>query len=424
VSALVDAGMFAKGWLATLGLVAVQGALLALVAFALTRAARLHPGWQAAIWLVVTIKLAVPWGPAMPWSFSDLIATFTASEPASAPLVLTTGMASVAPSAAPLWPALAWLALATLWAAGAASVIGRAVAAHLHTMRAARSAPAAPADARDMLVSLARRMRVGPPRLAVATTDAGPHVVGVLRPIIVVPPALLAEPSLLRAALLHELAHVRRHDALARLIQIAAGAMMWWLPVARIVHRKLELAREAACDAWALELGDVGRPAYARLLVRMAQLRADVAAPALAAHHALDARVAAVLGPPARARMGHVHRVAIAGWAALALGGARTASAASEPDVCHYTSQIAEALYLAFPQADRDGDGQLSRDEACELQADLRREPEVRTARITPENEAHAQTLLAEPLCCNCGGAEVYSSPEIASCQKVEGAER
>jgi signal transduction histidine kinase len=221
----------------------------------------------------------------------------------------------------------------------------------------------------------------------------------------VVPPELLgAGPEILRGALLHELAHVRRHDALGRLVQIVAGAMCFWWPVARLVGRRLELAREAACDAWALEIGEVSRPAYARLLVRMAQLR-TAAAPALAVRRSLDARVAAVLGPAARTKIGAVHYLALAAWAALALGGARSAAARGDTTVCHYTPQLAEALYVAYPDADRDGDGTLSRDEACDLQAELRRARDTGSelmSKLDPQAEAELETLLAEPLCCNC----------------------
>jgi hypothetical protein len=239
-----------------------------------------------------------------------------------------------------------------------------------------------------------------------------------LRPIIVGPSVLLAEHALLRAALLHELAHVRRRDALARLVQITASTLLWWFPVVRLVHKKLELAREAACDAWALEAGGLARPAYARLLVRMASLRTHAHAHALAAHHSLDARVAAVLGPPARARMNHLHRLIVAGFAVLALGGARTAKAQPGPAVCIYTSQMAAALYDAFPDADLDGDGLLSRDEACDLQATLRREPEERSSRLSATAEAEIHTLLADPLCCNCTKLDANATPETVTCQK------
>jgi beta-lactamase regulating signal transducer with metallopeptidase domain len=413
VSGLVDVAAMAKVWLATLGMIAVQGTLLALVAFALTRAGRLRPAWQAAIWLVVTIKFALPWGPAMPWSLSDLIAMLTASHVHIAPLVVTPDLVRVAPAAPSAWPAVGWLALATLWTLGAAVVIVRAVIGHATTARAAARAPLAPDETQSLAATLATAMRVRAPRVVVGGDDVGPHVIGALRPIIVVPSALLADAALLRAALLHELAHVRRRDAIARMVQIVAGAFMWWFPVVRLVQRRLELAREAACDAWALEAGDLPRPAYARLLLRMARLRA-VAAPALA-QHALDARVASVLGPPARARMSRLNVVVVLGFAALALGGARQARAAHRADDCQYTPQLASALLSAFPTADVDGDGALSRDEACDLQAELRLLPEEeRMSRIAPSDEANVQTLLAGPMC----------GQEVPTCQKTEGTDR
>jgi len=174
----------------------------------------------------------------------------------------------------------------------------------------------------------------------------------------------------------------------------------------------------------------VPRPAYARLLVRMAQLRA-VDAASLAAPRGLDARVAAVLGPPARTRLGVAHRLALAGWIALALGGARTAAAGGHT-VCKYTPQFAEALRLAHPEADRDGDGVLSRDEACEFQAELRRRVETPAGPTgLPGTDAVSrldaidESLLTETLCCNCDRGAENSAPWIDkrsdACQSDEG---
>jgi beta-lactamase regulating signal transducer with metallopeptidase domain len=410
VSTLVSAAALAKEWLATLGMMAGQGTLLVIAALLLTRAGRLRPAWQAAIWLVVALKLALPWSPAMPWSLSDLIASFSQSDAAVPVAVVPAMTTATAPTLA--WSGLAWLLLALAWSAGAAVVLARALVAQHRTLVAARHAQPAPAEAIALLRELRSRAR-----LVVGDPDLGPHVVGLLRPIIVVPPALLEDPALLRAALLHELAHVRRRDAIGRYIQITASSLMWWFPLVRLVNRRLDLAREAACDAWALEAGSVPRPAYARLLVRMAALRA-AAAPGLA-QHALDARVAAVLGPPARARIGLLGYLVLIAWFVVALGGARPAEARGEEQVCRYTAELADALYAAYPEADVDGDGHLSRDEACDLQAELQN-----SSRLSPQAEAELATLLAEPLCCNCDGAEVYSNPETASCQKVEGVAR
>jgi beta-lactamase regulating signal transducer with metallopeptidase domain len=390
----------------SLAMTGAQGTLVALVALVVVRGGRLRPGWQAAIWLVVLAKFAVPWGPAMPWSFADLLAALRHHHhDAGAVAVAPVDAVAAAPVASG-----AWMLLAIAWGTGTAVVLGRALIAQHRAGRAARRAPSAPRSAQLLLASFSRR----PPELVVGDPAVGPHVVGILRPIIVVPPALLDDPALLCPALLHELAHVRRHDALARLVQVFAGAVFFFWPIVRIASRRLDLSREAACDAWALEVSEVPRPAYARLLVRMARLH-TAAASSMGAPHGLDARVAAVLGPPARGRISALHGAALLAWIAIALGGARTAAARGEHAACHYTPQLAEALRAAHPEADLDGDGVLSRDEACLFQAELRRRVEVPpgadlVSRAAPLGHLD-ESLLTEPLCCNCDRGAEDSAP-------------
>ncbi|HEY1816400.1 MAG TPA: M56 family metallopeptidase [Kofleriaceae bacterium] len=412
-TAIALAGGAAKAWLVTLAMIAAQGTLLALLALALGRLGRLRPSWQAALWLVVIVKFALPWTPALPWSFADLIAALTAHGGGGGSVAVT---AANAPAViVHVGAALAWLALAVAWLAIASTIIVRAVLAYRRAVRVAGAATPAPAAARALLDELAARVGVRAPALAIGDATTGPHVVGLWRATIVVPAALLDEPALLRAALLHELAHVRRRDGLARVVQVWASALLFFWPVVRVVARKLDLSRESACDAWALDAGELGRPAYARLLVRMAELRAG--APALAAPHALDARIAAVLGPIARPGLGRVHRIALALWGVLALGGARAASAHADRVACHYTPELAQALLASHPEADLDGDGVLSRDEACELQAELRRQ-QPNSSHLDPADEAELATFLAEPLCCNSDRSGANSAPETASCRK------
>ena len=59
MTALFTLGAIAKAWLATLAMMAGQGTLLMILALVLARAGKLRPAWQAAIWLVVTLKLAL-----------------------------------------------------------------------------------------------------------------------------------------------------------------------------------------------------------------------------------------------------------------------------------------------------------------------------------------------------------------------------
>ena len=400
---LIEAGTTAKSVIATLGMMALQGTIVALLAVALVRAGRLRPAWQAAVWLVVMAKFALPWGPAMPWSLSDLFALASAGEGGGA-LVIATAQAPAAAVTPASGPAIAWLLLASLWALGTLVVLARAAVRYRATLRVTRAAAAAPAGACELLVELAARVGVRAPKLVVGDGVHGPFVVGALRPTIVIPPALLGDRVLLRAALLHELAHVKRRDALGRIVQLAAVALFWWCPVVRLASRRLELARERACDAWALESGDVSRPAYARLLLQMAQLRA--AGASLAAPHALDARIDSVLGPIVRPRLAAWHKLALLAWTVLVLGGARTAQAEAGGEVCIYTPQIAEAIRLAYPEADVDHDGVLSHDEACELQAELKKRP---------VEASGPRSLIAEPLCCNCSESEGLSSPLTSS---------
>lgn len=395
----------------------VQGTVLALLALIVVRAGGLRPGWQAAVWLVVLAKFVLPWGPALPWSLADLFAALRFQHDA-APLVLAPPVGAAAAAA----PSIGWVVLAAVWLTGAAIVLGRALAAQHRVSRAARRAPPAPAHARQLLATFARR----PPRLVLGDPAVGPHVVGILRPIIVIPPALLDDPALL-GALLHELAHVRRRDALARVVQVAASAVFFFWPVVRLASRRLDLAREAACDAWAVDTSEVARPAYARLLVRMAQLRAS-GATSLAGAHGLDARVAAVLGPPVPRRLGLGHWLALAAWAAVALGGARTAEARGEHGACRYTPQLAEALRQAHPEADLDGDGVVSREEACEYQAELRHRVESDGTNLVSHLQLIDESLLTGPLCCNCDRGAENSAPWILkrsdACQSDEGVSR
>jgi beta-lactamase regulating signal transducer with metallopeptidase domain len=355
----------------------------------------------------VLVKFVLPWGPALPGSLADLLAALSHHGEGGGAVVIAAAGAAAAPHVSAVWSIAA-----AAWLTGAAIVLARALTAQHRVVRAARRAPLAPGPAQALLASFTART----PRLVVGDPAVGPHVVGIVRPIIVIPPALVADPVLLCPALLHELAHVRRRDALARLVQLVAGAVFFCWPVVRLASRRLDLAREAACDAWALEISEVPRPAYARLLVRMAQLQAAAAA-SMGAVHGLDARVAAVLGPAARGRLGALHGLALAAWIAVALGGARTASARGDHTTCKYTPAFAEALRQAHPEADRDGDGVLSRDEACMFQAELRHRVEqlpgadLVSRPDKPALDALDESLLTQPLCCNCDRSAEDSAP-------------
>jgi beta-lactamase regulating signal transducer with metallopeptidase domain len=125
----------------------------------------------------------------------------------------------------------------------------------------------------------------------------GPMTCGVLRPAIILPRG--AENwSLedLNRAIIHELEHVRRGDALSRCAARAACALYWFHPLIWIAWRKLVLEAERSCDDAVLRRSEA--TAYADQLVGLAR-RLSVAqrSPLLAMANRADLamRVGAVL---------------------------------------------------------------------------------------------------------------------------------
>ncbi len=109
---------------------------------------------------------------------------------------------------------------------------------------------------------------------------AGPVSAGARHPAIILPLRLL-EPAAeddLKAALVHEIAHVRRRDYLCNLICELLLLPVAFHPLSSIIKRRLGETRELACDELAAsELSPAG---YARALVRMADQISQFALPA------------------------------------------------------------------------------------------------------------------------------------------------
>ena len=96
--------------------------------------------------------------------------------------------------------------------------------------------------------------------LAVSRAIRAPILVGLFKPMILLPVSLLSEltPQQLELILVHELAHVRRWDNLVNLIQRVAEGLLFFHPAVWVVSRWLRLEREHCCDA--IVLRHVDRP--------------------------------------------------------------------------------------------------------------------------------------------------------------------
>ncbi|MFL5538831.1 MAG: M56 family metallopeptidase [Longimicrobiaceae bacterium] len=121
-----------------------------------------------------------------------------------------------------------------------------------------------------------RRGRRGWPSVPVAgipvrvAPAAGPAVVGLLHPEIVVPAWLLGEPAEhQRMVVLHEDEHIRGRDPLLAGACFALAALMPWNPVMWWLLRRMRWAAEVDCDRRVLR-HDVPTRAYGSLLIEMA----------------------------------------------------------------------------------------------------------------------------------------------------------
>jgi TonB family protein len=158
-------------------------------------------------------------------------------------------------------------------------------------------------------------------RIAESDAVATAMTVGVFRPWILLPrERKLWEPELLRAVLLHELAHVRRRDCLVQWLPNVVCAVHWFNPLAWLARSEMLCESERACDDAVIRSG-IGGSAFARDLVDIAQsLRLkgnSLMSPALTTK--LERRIARLVDPAADRRPLTAARAVLGATAALVL---------------------------------------------------------------------------------------------------------
>ncbi|MGD0221408.1 MAG: M56 family metallopeptidase [Terriglobia bacterium] len=101
-----------------------------------------------------------------------------------------------------------------------------------------------------------------------------PAVIGWLRPVVLLPVSALTglSPEQLGAVIAHELAHIRRHDALVNLFQTGVETLLFYHPAVWWVNAQIRAERENCCDDVAVSVCG-GVPDYARALMLMEEWR-------------------------------------------------------------------------------------------------------------------------------------------------------
>jgi beta-lactamase regulating signal transducer with metallopeptidase domain/ankyrin repeat protein len=152
-----------------------------------------------------------------------------------------------------------YLVLAVAWLLGALFIAGRWLVrwrAIRRTLRAATTTTA---------VEFPVPVRV--------TTEAiEPGIVGILRPVLLLPAGIEAHltPAQLRAVLAHELCHLRRRDNLTATLHMLVETLFWFHPLVWWLGARLIDERERACDEQVVREGHAPQ-SYAEAILRVCE---------------------------------------------------------------------------------------------------------------------------------------------------------
>jgi beta-lactamase regulating signal transducer with metallopeptidase domain len=231
-----------------------------------------------ALWALPLLRLVLPPLTLPAWMAPQAAAPAVAAMPASEPVLLTAA-ADTAPAAAPVEAAppaagfdllamlgdLPWIEIVLLvWLAGALVTVALRFSAYF--------------SLRDALLAEGREVgrakgRLGKIRLVETPATTAPLAMGVLDPVIALPPGFMAlhDRAARDLALAHELAHHRGGDLLVNVLVQPLFALHWWNPLGRYGWLALRRDQEAACDARVMaDRGAAERAAYAALIARFA----------------------------------------------------------------------------------------------------------------------------------------------------------
>jgi len=275
--------------LALKGVVVLSAAAVAARLLRRAPASTRHLVWATALCGLVVLPFATSLVPRVPltvpaWlaSATPDVATTTAAAPAAdrvqrpvpfAPAVRATTTRSQSPHTSRGDRPTSAMLLVWTWLLGTVVLLARMFAGVVASKRLVSSArPLTDRRWLDWLDVAAGEMGCARPvRLLISSRLTVPVTCGIVSPAIVVPDDAVAwDEARVRVVLLHELAHIRRHDCLVHFVAQAAVALHWMNPLAWGAVTRMRSERERACDDLVLGTGTSG-PMYAEHLLDIAR---------------------------------------------------------------------------------------------------------------------------------------------------------
>ena len=225
---------------------------------------QLVPRWRHALWLLVVLRLALPWAPESrvslfnwfqsPGSLSSastaramIPAAVAADESYSSPAVAPASFAR--PSPWQVWLAGFWLAGVVLLA-GKLFLTSRQLGAGVRRQR-----PVTDTTMLNLLEDCKQEAGIRTPLTLIETDAIGsPSLHGFVRPRLLLPAGFTQDFSLaeLRYVFLHELSHVKRGDVPLNWLTTGLLILHWFNPLVWFAFSRMQADRELACDALVL----------------------------------------------------------------------------------------------------------------------------------------------------------------------------
>ena len=136
--------------------------------------------------------------------------------------------------------------------------------------------------------------------LAVRSSDliSSPLTYGILHPVILLPKKLDRNDQVaLKYVLTHEYVHIRRFDAITKILFAAVLCIHWFNPFVWVMYVLANRDMELSCDAWVIRMmGAKNRSSYALMLIKMEERRNGMSA--LCSHfgkNAITERIEAIM---------------------------------------------------------------------------------------------------------------------------------
>ncbi|MDH4240237.1 MAG: M56 family metallopeptidase [Phycisphaerae bacterium] len=233
--------------------------------------------WHYCLWLLLLIRLVIPWAPESRFSIFNLFHTFFGRGPTE----LVAGNSAIAASNSvvgqPTALGIFFTILPIIWLVGALVLIFYMFFTNLAFFRSIRRERPL-VNQKILKLFKECKSQIGIQtilRIVVTDRVKSPALFGFVMPRLLLPLGMIEALSLeeLRCVFLHELAHLKRHDVFVAHFVSLVQILHWFNPLVWLAFYRMRADRELACDALVLSKMNVGEPKkYGRTIISLVEL--------------------------------------------------------------------------------------------------------------------------------------------------------